>query len=106
MLEKDFYKLSEKTMIEIAEELEKYDSNALFDIEYSDGVLDILLIKTNQRYVINRHFANQKIWYSSPFSGADYFSFDEVSCGWINKEKNEIKEKLLSEINAIKKIAT
>ena len=49
-------------------------------------------------FVINRNSGNQKIWYSSPFTGADYFAFDEVAKQWINAKKIELTQKLMSEL--------
>ncbi len=94
----NFYKNSEKFLIELSDKIENFDKNSIFDIEYSDGILDILIHKTNQQYVINRHNANQKIWYSSPISGADYFSFDEKSKKWLNENNIELEEKLFAEL--------
>ena len=87
----------------LADLLELQDNDATFDIEYSDGILTIEVSDSNQEYVINRHSANQKIWYSSPISGADYFSFDEESSKWLNSKREQLEEKLLAELKTFKK---
>jgi len=97
-----FYKQSENFLISLSDFIEKNDEDSLFDVEYSDGILTILIHATDQEYVINRHSANQKIWYSSPLSGADYFSFDELSCKWLNKHREELEVKLFAELKTFK----
>lgn len=98
MLEKDFLKLCEAALLKLAESVEGEDKNSKLDVEYSDGILEIILLKTKQTYIINRNSGNQKIWYSSPISGADYFSFDEKTASWVNAKNEEISQKLFSEI--------
>ena len=92
----NFYKQSEVFLISLADSIEKRDLNSLFDVEYSDGILTITIHETKQEYVINRHIANQKIWYSSPFSGADYFAFNNDK--WVNKNGEKLEEKLFLEL--------
>lgn len=94
----NFYKISEDFLINLAENIEDFDKNSVFDVDCSDGILDILIHETEEEYVINRHNANQKIWYSSPLSGADYFAFDDKQKKWLNDNKQELSEKLFSEL--------
>lgn len=94
-----FYKNSEDFLTKLSDEIEKLDQDSLFDVEYSDGILNIIIEETEQEYVINRHNANKKIWYSSPISGADYFSYDENQKQWLNDNKQELRDKLLQELN-------
>lgn len=98
MSEQNFHILSESTLLNLADQIEKLDINSIFDVEYSDGILTILLEKTNKQYVVNKHSASQKIWYSSPLSGADYFSYDNNSLKWLNSKKEELEMKLMSEL--------
>lgn len=98
MAEQNFHILSESTLLNLADQIEKLDINSIFDVEYSDGILTILLEKTNKQYVVNKHSASQKIWYSSPLSGADYFSYDNNSLKWLNSKKEELEMKLMSEL--------
>lgn len=97
MLEKDFYHHCEEELSRLFEELEKMDSNANLDIDYSDGILKIVTAD-NKTYIINRNSGNQKIWYSSPLSGADYFAYDLENKKWQNNKNEELSEKLFAEL--------
>lgn len=98
----NFYKQSENFLIKLADFIEKQDSESIFDVEYSDGILTILVHATDQEYVINRHSANQKIWYSSPLSGADYFSFNDNDHEWLNSKGEKLETKLFAELKTFK----
>ena len=97
MLEKDFYKLCEEALSDLFDELEKIDQESNLDIDYSDGILQIVTLD-NKTYVINRNAGNQKIWYSSPLTGADYFAFNDQSKNWLNNKGEELSDKLFGEI--------
>lgn len=101
MLEKDFLKLCEDALINLSEAVERADKNSQLDVEYSDGILEIVIVATTQTYIINRNSGNQKIWYSSPFSGADYFSFDEKNQDWRDAKNDELSQKLFLELKNI-----
>ena len=94
----NFEKLCEDALLKLLEAVEQEDKNSQLDVEYSDGILQISVEKTSQTYIINRHSASQKIWYSSPISGADYFSFDKKSLKWLDSKGKELSEKLLLEL--------
>jgi len=98
MLEKDFYKLCDDALSQLSSAVEELDKNSKLDVEYSDGILTIIVEATSQTYIINRHAASQKIWYSSPLSGADYFSFDDKSAKWLDSKGEELAQKLFTEI--------
>lgn len=98
MLEKNFYKLCDDTLIKLSADVEAQDKNSKLDVEYSDGILTIVVEESSKTYIINRHTASQKIWYSSPISGADYFSFDEKSATWLDSKSEELSQKLFSEL--------
>ncbi len=98
MLEKDFYKLCEDALSTLAQELEKKDGNSKLDFDYSDGILKIVILVDKKTYVINRNSGNQKIWYSSPLTGADYFAFDEKTKSWLDAKGEELSQKFFSEI--------
>ena len=53
-MEKNFLELSEQELIKIADEIENNDKNSLFDVEYSDGILNIEIFKTGAQYVVNK----------------------------------------------------
>lgn len=94
----DFTVLCEDFLQNLADEIEKIDINSNLEIDYLDGVLKISIIKIKKTFVINRNNGNQKIWYSSPFSGADYFSFDILARKWQNIKNLELRDKLLNEL--------
>lgn len=100
MLEKDFYALCEQSLSALATELEKRDSNSKLDFDYSDGILKVVILANKKTYVINRNSGNQKIWYSSPLTGADYFAFDENSKSWLNAKGEGLAPKFFSEIQS------
>lgn len=102
MLEKDFLFFAEKELIEIADLIENNDDESFFDVEYLDGILNIVVVKTDQTYIINKHSASQKIWYSSPISGADYFVFDEEKKLWFDDKGVELRSKLFAELKNFK----
>lgn len=92
----NFQTLCEEALLKLSQAIEAQDKNSKLDVEYSDGILEIIIIATKQTYIINRNSGNQKIWYSSPFTGADYFSFDGEF--WVNAKGEELKEKLFIEL--------
>jgi len=98
MQETEFLKLAESALIELADLIEIKDEKSIFDVEYSDGILNIEVFDQNQIYVINKHSASQKIWFSSPLSGAEYFAYDAKSQKWLDKNNRELKTVLISEL--------
>lgn len=103
MLEKDFAKLAEEQLISLAKIIEDNDHNSLFDVEYLDGILNIFVVATRQTYVINKHSASKKIWYSSPISRTDYFSYDMEEKKWLNDKRQELLQKLVTELETFNK---
>ena len=101
MSENSFHNICEETLSNLFEKIEKFDESGKFDVEYSDGILEVIIIKTDQIYVINRNSGNEKIWYSSPLTGADYFAFDEGENKWLNKKNEELDDKLFGELKNI-----
>jgi iron donor protein CyaY len=95
-MENNFLELSEKELIRLADEIENNDKNSLFDVEYADGILNINVFASNQVYVINKHSASQKIWFSSPISGANYFVYSNQK--WLDDKGRELQEILLNEL--------
>jgi len=95
----NFYQLSEDFLQNLLIKIEQRDTRSNLDIEYIDGVLKIVINLNKKTFVINRNEGNKKIWYSSPFSGADYFALNDSSNKWINSQNIELSDKLFSEIN-------
>lgn len=99
MEESEFINLCDESLNEIADLLEQKDVNSMLDIEYLDGILELEIIDENLKYIINRNSGNQKIWYSSPFSGVDYFSYDASKKSWQNDHGLELTAKILQELD-------
>ncbi len=95
---KDFLELSEEELINLADRIENNDKNSIFDVEYADGILNITVFSSNQQYVINKHSASQKIWFSSPISGANYFAYNLKQNKWLDEKGRELREILLNEL--------
>ena len=51
-----------------------------------------------QTYVINKHSASKKIWFSSPITGANYFSYNFENKKWLDDKGKELTELLLLEL--------
>ena len=95
----NFYQICDDFLQNLAQVIEDKDTNSSLEIDYLDGILKITINNNNKTFIINRNSGNQKIWYSSPFSGADYFSFDKIEKKWKNNLDTEITKKLLTELN-------
>jgi len=95
----NFYSLCETFLEDLAEKIEALDVNCNLEVEYQDGILEIIINNNKKTFIINRNAGNQKIWYSSPFLGADYFAFDQSSQSWINDKGEELSQKLFKELN-------
>ena len=94
----DFNYLCETYLEELANKIDQEDNNFNLDIEYLDGILSIKILSNNKIFVINRNSGNKKIWYSSPFSGADYFSYDQDKKQWLSDSKVELTKKIFEEL--------
>ena len=46
MNETKFLEISEKELISLADKIENNDKTSIFDVEYSDGILNIEIFKT------------------------------------------------------------
>ena len=97
----NFYSLCENFLQNLAEKIELQDVDSNLEVEYQDGILEIIINSNKKTFIINRNAGNQKIWYSSPFSGADYFSFDEKTLDWRDVKGDELEQKLLSELSHV-----
>ena len=94
----NFYTLCHQYLTDLAQQIEDADKQFLLETDYSDGVLNITISATKQMFVINRNSGNEKIWYSSPFSGPDYFSFNQSQNAWLNQEGVNLTHKIFSEL--------
>jgi iron donor protein CyaY len=94
----NFYILCDQFLQDLGEEIEKRDVDSNLEIDYSDGILNITICANSKIFVINRNSGNQKIWYSSPFSGANYFSYDNDRKQFISNLNQELTEFLIFEL--------
>ena len=94
----NFYQLCEKFLQDLSDKIENLDSNSNLELEYLDGILKIVINKNKKTFIVNRNSGNQKIWYSSPFSGADYFSYNDLQNKWLNSKNVELFDKLFLEL--------
>jgi len=94
----NFYQLCEKFLQDLSDKIENLDSNSNLELEYIDGILKIVINKNKKTFIVNRNSGNQKIWYSSPFSGADYFSYNDLQNKWLNSKNVELFDKLFLEL--------
>lgn len=94
----NFYQICDDFLQNLAQVIEDKDTNSSLEIDYLDGILKITINNNNKTFIINRNSGNQKIWYSSPFTGADYFTYDEKTNIWYNSRNIELTNKILSEL--------
>ena len=101
--EQNFSNKCEKELLNLMEQIENIDTNYVFDCDYQDGILSInnTLAKNESYFIINRHNASQKIWYSSPISGVDYCSYDNKNNIWQNVKGQLLNEILITEIQSL-----
>jgi iron donor protein CyaY len=96
----NFYQLCDDFLQSLSQLIENRDSSSALEIDYLDGILKIVINNNKKTFIINRNAGNQKIWYSSPFSGADYFSYNQESKQWLNSSNLELSEKLMNELKS------
>jgi frataxin-like iron-binding protein CyaY len=98
----NFYSLCHQYLNNLAKQIEDADNSCLCEVDYADGILNITISATQQTFVINRNAGNEKIWYSSPISGPDYFSFNKNQNAWLNQQNLNLTDKIFSELNICK----
>lgn len=101
MQEAVFIEKCDQVLSNLFDQIEQFDKNSRFDIDYADGILTIDLINGGKSYVINRNVGNMKIWFSSPVSGADYFSYDSSCDNWFGNKGEELSKKLFTELKIL-----
>ena len=97
MSEQSFLTRAGNFLENMADQIEDIDIEAKLSIEFYDGILEII-DESDRTDVINQHSATEKIWYSSPFSGADYFSYKQNE--WQNKDGISLVNKLAAELES------
>ena len=94
----NFYQLCDDCLQNLAQIIDNQDTTSALEVDYLDGILKIIINNNKKTFIINRNAGNQKIWYSSPFSGADYFAYNPISMKWCNNQNLELSEKLIAEL--------
>lgn len=88
MSEKDFHVLADATLDEVVDRLGVLDDcpalegkDDELDVNYSMGVMNIILGQQYGTWVINKQTPNRQLWWSSPLSGPRRYElqFDESS---------------------------
>lgn len=96
MHKNSFETVSDQMLESLAERIEAADKESTLEVEHSSGVLTITLANGKQ-YVINRHRVTEQLWWSSPVSGAKYFSLNANNL-WLDKEQKELTNLLFYEL--------
>lgn len=89
MDENSYNNLADTYLSFLSEQLSKHEESLEMEVDYQDGVLYITF-DNGKQYVINRHRPSKQIWLSSPFSGADYFSYNDTIKQWVNKQNTSL----------------
>jgi iron donor protein CyaY len=98
MLENQFVDLAEKTIADIAEQIELQDKEYRFEI---DMLGDVLSIKTKSgEYILNKHTAAREIWLASPISGPYHFAYKDKG-EWMNKTDAKLHLLLSRELGLV-----
>ncbi|KII93447.1 hypothetical protein PLICRDRAFT_35653 [Plicaturopsis crispa FD-325 SS-3] len=80
-----YHELSDATMDTLLESLEDLLdglANPAYEVEYSSGVLTLIL-GDKGTYVINKQPPNKQIWLSSPFSGPKRYDYSAPRDTWL-----------------------
>jgi frataxin len=95
-----FEKQALEVLDQVAEHLAAETSFDDIDIELQMGVLT-LTASSGKQFVINKHNPTMQIWYSSPVSGAHYFSCHHNENQWKSADGEELLMKLQRELQTI-----
>lgn len=75
MSDNNFWHLASQTMDHIVAQIELYDENLEFDLDYHDGIINMNTPEGD--YVINIHSSAQEIWLASPVSGPSHYKYHD-----------------------------
>ncbi|TRM61438.1 hypothetical protein BD626DRAFT_570658 [Schizophyllum amplum] len=84
------------TMLDNLEELLDGLGRREYEVEYSSGVLTLILGE-HGTYVINKQPPNKQIWLSSPFSGPKRYDYDAEKDNWYYARDGSAMGELLNE---------
>eukprot|EP00468_Gymnochlora_sp_CCMP2014_P000373 CAMPEP_0167744644 /NCGR_PEP_ID=MMETSP0110_2-20121227/2706_1 /TAXON_ID=629695 /ORGANISM="Gymnochlora sp., Strain CCMP2014" /LENGTH=131 /DNA_ID=CAMNT_0007629189 /DNA_START=90 /DNA_END=485 /DNA_ORIENTATION=+ len=87
-------------LMDILEDTLDDDSLPTDDLEYSSGVMSLVL-KDKGVWIINKHSASGQVWLSSPVSGPSKFDYVPEKEKWISEreDKRELYELLDTELS-------
>ena len=92
-----YEQLAESTLQSLTDQFDSLpavvECSQLYDVNYADGVLTIVISDEIGTYVINKQTPNRQIWLSSPISGPK--RFDLVRGRWIYLHDNSCLHNLL-----------
>ncbi|KAI5835460.1 Frataxin [Schizophyllum commune Tattone D] len=94
-----YHALSDATMDTMLDNLENLLDDlgkSEFEVEYSSGVLTLILGE-HGTYVINKQPPNKQIWLSSPFSGPKRYDYDAEKDNWYYARDGRALGDLLNE---------
>ncbi|EIN13569.1 Frataxin, partial [Punctularia strigosozonata HHB-11173 SS5] len=94
-----YHNLADATMDKMLDSLEGLLDNlgrADYEVEYSSGVLTLIL-GDKGTYVINKQPPNKQIWLSSPLSGPKRYDYSEEADDWIYARDGKSMGALLDE---------
>ncbi len=95
-----FHDKADEILEEIFTQIDGIAEENNIDTDLLNGVLSIKT-EDNGEYVINKHEPTKQIWFSSPFSGASRFNFDEAKQQWVNDLGEPISDFLFDELKEL-----
>ena len=94
----DFDHRATDALESLSSTIEEKDEKGILDVDFMDGILTIVTPDTPE-YVINKHAPTQKIWASSPKSGAHYFAYDAPKESWVSTKGDILDDLIIEELN-------
>jgi len=94
-----YHNVCERTLEALQDVYEEYadaDPALLMDVEYADGVLNVI-VGTQGTFVLNKQAPNLQLWLSSPISGPLRYDFSVQDAAWLNVRDGHSLLKLLAD---------
>ncbi|MDX1949665.1 MAG: iron donor protein CyaY [Rickettsiales bacterium] len=96
----NFHEKADEILEEIFSEIDAIADENNLETDLLNGVLSIKT-EDNGEYIINKHEPTKQIWFSSPFSGASRFNFDETKQQWVNDIGEPLSDFLHDELKEL-----
>ena len=103
MTDSKFMAIALRKLGDLADKISELDGEEDFELDFKDDVVHI--ITDSGEFVLNYHSIAKQIWLSSPISGPHHFSYIPDEHNWLNRDKIELDQLLLSELTEILAIA-